>query len=331
MSYSTPKKLFSNDPPSGKSLLSNKIAAFLILFHFSSLILPVWAQNKDGFYDEYDMDLQYLPGGQRESEFDERYPTYTVPPKREYNYPVTPKKVRREFDPILSVPGGGTGNLQNLGNQGAGARPYGNRNQTFINPVTGEIDYESLQNSLQNQEQERERKEKEKKRFVEEETYKETRARRFQIIFFLTLPFAFALSAGVASGISGAAVSLKVIEAVAWEKTTAGAIFVAAGSVGLSSANAYQDLQNMDELKKKNGTDWYVEEEDMASEWEEEQEAPISLFSWLWGNPKHDTPNLRSPNSGKPESKQSSETQASGGILPKEKNPHLGHNHNKIN
>lgn len=42
----------------------------------------------------------------------------------------------------------------------------------------------------------------------------------------------------------------------------AGSVIMIVGTLGLSSANAYQDLQKMDEHKKEHGTEWKDEDYD---------------------------------------------------------------------
>lgn len=223
------------------NLLLSRFSIFFSIFFLISL-LSINAQSQAGFYDEYDMDLRNLPPGPGE----DRFPLYPVPPKKKNNFAVTPRSVRRYYDPLAGFPGAGTGDVSQLGNQGSGRVQAALQPSTtnFINPITGEINYDAVQASLQQENRERERKEKDMQRFQREETYKESKLRRFQIVFFLTTPFALAASAGVA-GIMGI------------ERTITGSILMITGTVGLSGANAYQDLQKMDEHKKVEGTEWH--------------------------------------------------------------------------
>ncbi|MDP3444934.1 MAG: hypothetical protein Q8T08_18910 [Ignavibacteria bacterium] len=212
----------------------------------------IYAQSKEGFYDEYDMNLRNIPGSEPESEFDERYRTYKVPPDRKKsNFPVTPKMVQKPFDPFVGIPGAGTGSIQSIGDLDPNQLQNNNRGQPLlINPLTGQINEQAMQESLNNQGRDREKKEKDKKKFVEETVYPESKLRRFQIIFFLTMPFALGISAGLAG-------------ALAIEKTIGGSILLISGTAGLSGANAYQDQLKMNEHKKKHGTTWQ-EEEDLS-------------------------------------------------------------------
>lgn len=207
----------------------------------------VFAQNKEGFYDEYNMDLRNIPGGETESDSEERFRTYQIPPVNQKNHAVTPKNVKKYYDPLASIPGAGSGNLQSLGNQGSTERPPGQRQQSFINPITGEINYQAAQDSINNRDRDREKKEKDKKRFIEEKVYPESKLRRFQIVFFLTMPFAL--------GASAAAASLLGIE-----KAITGSILMITGTTGLSATNAYKDVEKLDEHKKKHGSKWTEEE-----------------------------------------------------------------------
>lgn len=238
-------------------IMKNSIQRFTsilctFLFLGSFLNPELVSQSKDGFYDEYDMNLRNLPGGAVETGESERYRIYQVPPKKKNNFVVTPKQVRRYYDPLAGIPGAGAGNLENLANEGAGRRQQlGGANQSLINPVTGELNADLTQENLLNQDQERERKEKDKKRFIEEETFKESKLRRFQIVFFLTMPFALGLTAGAAG-------------AIGIEKAISGSILMIVGTTGLSAANAFQDLKKLDQHKDEHGTEWHEDEEDLV-------------------------------------------------------------------
>lgn len=230
------------------------------LFSFVSLtVLPVLysqlsAQSKDGFYDEYDMNLRNIPGGTVEKGEYEKFKKYQVPPKKKGQFAVTPKQVKRYYDPLAGIPGAGAGSLEALGNQGAGLRPQvGQQDQPLINPVTGELNVSLTEDSLLNQNEERKQKEREKKRFENEEIFPESKLRRFQIVFFLTLPFAFAVSAGVASSVALASASSA--------NNIAASVIMITGTTGLSAANAYKDLQNLDEHKKKHNTEWHQDDD----------------------------------------------------------------------
>lgn len=206
----------------------------------------IFSQTKEGFYDEYNMDLKNIPRGEVELDSEERFRTYKIPPANKKNHAVTPKNVKKYYDPLASIPGAGSGTLQDLGNQGSEERPAGQRQQSFINPITGEIDYKAAQDSINNQNRDRERKERDRKKFVEEKVYPESKLRRFQIVFFLTMPFAL--------GASAAAASLLGIE-----KAITGSILMITGTTGLSATNAYKDVKKLDEHKKKHGTEWTEE------------------------------------------------------------------------
>lgn len=229
-------------------MFGNRTAIFTSII--SLILIPglVMSQNKDGFYDEYDRNLRNLPGSDGSGE-EEIYRNYRLPLKKKNNFAVTPKKVGKFYDPLAGIPGAGAGSIEDLANQGAGKQQQLGQSDSFINPITGEINYEAAQNSLNRQDSERDRKEKDKKRFIQEKTYEESKLRRFQIIFFLTLPVALGVSVGVAAA---ADVSAKI----------AGSVIMIVGTLGLSSANAYQDLQKMDEHKKEHGTEWKDEDYD---------------------------------------------------------------------
>ena len=110
-----------------------------------------------------------------------------------------------------------------------------------------------MQESFNNQGRDREKKERDKKKFTEETVYPESKLRRFQIIFFLTMPFAL----GVSAGLAGAIATIPM----AYASQVSSAVMIT-GTLGLSGANAYQDQLHMDEHKKKHGTTW--QEEDLS-------------------------------------------------------------------
>jgi hypothetical protein len=234
----------------------------MVLFRSGSLMLLMlylagsiaFAQNQNGFYDEYNMDLRNLPGSDSNSDDAERFSTYTIPSKNEKNFVVTPKKVGRIYDPLLSIPM--SGNMQNTvnqsSNQNVNQAQNPNKQAPLINPLTGSVDESALQNSIANRDKAKDKKARDKKKFVEESVYKESKYRRFQIIFFLTMPFALGVSAGAAS-------------LMGIEKAISGSILMISGTAGLSGANAYQDLQKLDDYKKKHGTEWHTEEDNIIT------------------------------------------------------------------
>lgn len=230
-------------------LRSASFCGILILLLVSSQIL---AQSGTGFYDEYNMDLRNLPGGNPETEGEERFSTYIIPPKNEKNFVVTPKKVGKVYDPLLSIPGASS--IQNQAiqqnNQNINQAESKKNQAPLINPITGEINQEALNESINNQTQNQNRKNKDRKKFKEETVYKESKFRRFQIIFFLTAPFALGVSAG-AAGLLGI------------ERTISGSILMITGTSSLSAANAYNDLEKLEEHKKIHGTEW-PKDEDIA-------------------------------------------------------------------
>ncbi|MCG9873649.1 MAG: hypothetical protein MH321_02555 [Leptospiraceae bacterium] len=223
--------------------------SILAIFFVSSQLLP---QSGTGFYDEYNMDLRNLPRGESETEGEERFSTYTIPPRNEKNFVVTPKKVGRLYDPLLSIPGAGSiqNQITQQNNQNVNQANSRNTPAPLINPITGEVNQEAVNNSLTNQSQNRSKKEKDRLKFKEETVYKESKLRRFQIIFFLTMPFALGVSAG-AAGLLGI------------ERMIEGSILMITGTSSLSAANAYQDLKKLEEHKKIHGTEW-PKDEDIA-------------------------------------------------------------------
>ncbi|PJZ46180.1 hypothetical protein [Leptospira brenneri] len=200
---------------------------------------PLLGQTKEGFYDTNNYDLRNIPKSDPESNV---LQDVTLPPKFETPVLATPKNAKTQYSGIDSIPGAGALlNSRTSSNSSQNAtNPYsltGAQNSP-INPLTGEINEQALQNQLQKSRTKQELKKKQKEEFDEDSVYEETKFRRAYIIFFLTLPFALGASAAVAS-------------AFAIEKTIAGSIIMLGGSTGLSGANAYVDRQRLEEHREK--------------------------------------------------------------------------------
>ncbi|TGL65341.1 hypothetical protein [Leptospira jelokensis] len=207
---------------------------------FTLAMGPLLGQTKEGFYDTNNYDLRNIPSSDPESNV---LQDVTLPPKFETPVLATPKNVKTQYSGIDSIPGAGalmnsrpssTTSGQNQNN------PYSlsNVQNSVINPLTGEINEQALQNQLQKSRTKRELKKKQKEEFDEEAVYEETKFRRGYIIFFLTLPFALIGSTAVAS-------------AFLVEKTMVGSIIIIGGSTGLSGANVYVDQQRLEEYREK--------------------------------------------------------------------------------
>ncbi|MCW7491702.1 hypothetical protein ND861_03455 [Leptospira sp. 2 VSF19] len=212
---------------------------FVPMIVFSLAMGPLFGQTKEGFYDTNNYDLRNLPKSDPESNI---LPEVTLPPKFETPALATPKNVKTQYTGIESIPGAGAlMNSRTTSNSSQNAaNPYnltGSQNLP-INPLTGEINEQALQNQLQKSRVKQELKKKQKEEFDEDAVYEETKFRRAYIIFFLTLPFALGASAAVAS-------------AFAIEKTLAGSIIMIGGSTGLSGVNAYADRQRLEEHREK--------------------------------------------------------------------------------
>lgn len=157
------------------------------------------SQNKDGFYDEYDRNLRNLPGSDGSGE-EEIYRNYRLPLKKKNNFAVTPKKVGKFYDPLAGIPGAGAGSIEDLANQGAGKQQQLGQSDSFINPITGEINYEAAQNSLNRQDSERDRKEKDKKTFYTREDLRRIQASQVSDHFLLDSSGSFGCVCGSRGG-----------------------------------------------------------------------------------------------------------------------------------
>ncbi|TGL44391.1 hypothetical protein [Leptospira perdikensis] len=202
---------------------------------------PLLGQTKEGFYDTNNYDLRNLPKSDPESNV---LQDVTLPPKFETPALATPKNVKTQYSGIESIPGAGalTNSRTTANSSQTASNPYsltGLQNSP-INPLTGEINEQALQNQLQKSRTKQELKKKQKEEFDEEAVYEETKFRRAYIIFFLTLPFALIASAG---GVA--------LLPVAMQKSALASGILITGSTGLSGANAYVDRQRLEEHREK--------------------------------------------------------------------------------
>ncbi|MCW7461178.1 hypothetical protein [Leptospira limi] len=212
---------------------------FVPMIVFTLVFGPVYGQTKEGFYDTNNYDLRNIPNSDPESNI---LKDVTLPPKFETPVLATPKNVKTQYSGIDSIPGAGSlMNSRTTGNSSQNAsNPYSltNAQNSPINPLTGEINEQALQNQLQKSRTKQELKKKQKEEFDEDAVYEETKFRRGYIIFFLTLPFALGASAAVAG-------------AFAVEKTIVGSIILIGGSTGLSGTNVYLDQKRLEEHREK--------------------------------------------------------------------------------
>jgi hypothetical protein len=190
-----------------------------IFYHVS-----IFSQTREGFYDAYNYDLRNTKKAIPIKEGREDYVEYTIPPSFSKPQLPTPKNVLRVYEPSIGIPGStqqNTGQNLNQASQNANRQPP-------INPLTGEINTQSLQQKMQEDQIKRKRKEDALDQFLEEKPYYETPARRFQIIFLLTFPPALAISGGIAG-------------ALGIYKTFAGWVFMFTTASSVSTYNAYID------------------------------------------------------------------------------------------
>ncbi|EMJ88339.1 hypothetical protein [Leptospira meyeri] len=214
---------------------------FVPMIVFSLAMGPVFGQTKEGFYDTNNYDLRNLPKSDPESNV---LQDVTIPPKFETPVLATPKNVKTQYSGIESIPGAGAlMNSRTTSNSSqSAANPYnltGSQNLP-INPLTGEINEQALQNQLQKSRIKQELKKKQKEEFDEDAVYEETKFRRAYIIFFLTLPFALIVSAG---GVA--------LLAPALQKSALASGILITGTTGLSGTNVYLDRQRIEEHREK--------------------------------------------------------------------------------
>lgn len=214
---------------------------FVPMIMISLVMGPLLGQTKEGFYDTNNYDLRNIPKSDPESNV---LQDVTLPPKFETPALATPKSAKTQYSGIDSIPGAGALlNSRTSSNSSQNAsNPYsltGAQNLP-INPLTGEINEQALQNQLQKSRIKQELKKKQKEEFDEEAVYEETKFRRAYIIFFLTLPFALIASAG---GVA--------LLAPALQKSALASGIMITGTTGLSGTNVYLDRQRLEEHREK--------------------------------------------------------------------------------
>jgi hypothetical protein len=219
-----------------------KFGSILALFGISfvwNIFPPLMSQTKEGFYDTNNYDLRNVPGYDPEGNIlkdVDQPPTFSRPEL------ATPRDVRTKYDPTASIPGAGanlptTSQTQPSNNQYLSASNSA-LNKTPINPLTGEVNPNALQNQGTRSRAKKEAQKKLREEFDEDAVYEEDKFRRGYIIFFLTLPFALGASAGIAS-------------VLAVTKTLTGSLIMITGTAGLGGTNVYLDQLRLEENRRK--------------------------------------------------------------------------------
>jgi hypothetical protein len=195
-----------------------------------------FSQTREGFYDAYNYDLRNTKKAIPIKEGREDYVEYSIPPSFAKPQLPTPKNVLRVYEPSIGIPGTTQQNTgQNLNQSSQNA----NR-QVPVNPLTGEVNTQYIQQKAQDDQIKRKRKEDALDQFLEEKPYYETPARRFQIIFLLTFPPALAISGGIAG-------------ALGIYKTFAGWVFMFTTASSVSTYNAYIDSIEFNKVLESKG------------------------------------------------------------------------------
>lgn len=219
---------------------------FFVLLIFSNML---YSQSVD-FQDSYDYDLRR----QRTETIGETeyFKEYTLPPKLPAQSLVTPKSIQKQADPSLLLPQASPFRARASTSSNTGTTPNANPlNPTItsnlpIDPLTGELNVNAILQNNNNRALKRQKVEREILEFQKQE-YKETRFRRGEIIFFMTFPFAFGISALCAFAIETGQEGFL--------KSQQGSIFVITSTLGLSLGNVWLDQWRYDEFldkKKKN-------------------------------------------------------------------------------
>jgi hypothetical protein len=212
-------------------MIFKKIIVFLIFFPF-----VIFSQTREGFYDAYNYDLRNTKKGIPIREGREDYVEYTIPPSFTKPQLPTPKNVLRVYEPSIGIPG----TTQQTTGQNLNQNTQNLNRQTPVNPLTGEVNTQYIQQKAQEDQIKKKRKEDALDQFMEEKPYYESASRRFEIIFLLTFPPALAISGGIAG-------SLGIY------KTFAGWVFMFTSASTVSAYNAYIDNIEFNKVLESKG------------------------------------------------------------------------------
>ncbi|MCB1143209.1 MAG: hypothetical protein H7A24_17060 [Leptospiraceae bacterium] len=211
-------------------MLSNSIKIILILLPL--FLSGLGAQGRADFYDNYDYSLRNYKGG--ESTNPDYFQEYDLPPQKKAHMNINPKSVQKPADLSMIIP-------SRIGIRRTTRPSSGvDLSNSPINPFTGDLNVNAI---LKNQDDAKRKTEERRKRIKEREVeiYTETSARRKEIIFFTTLPFAMGISIVAALGID------KVNNG--FYKSNIGALFVVGTAASLSATNVYLDSLRVDKYE----------------------------------------------------------------------------------
>lgn len=220
-----------------------RLLTFILILLFINL--AVFSQTRGDFYDAYDYNLNNYKGGDGQGEDAGYFKEYKLPPAFKKPPLVTPKNPRLPADTTSLVPPS-VGIRKNP--NPAAANPA----TSVINPFTGELNYGAIVNRNQQAQEKKKNTNKNKTAFDNHEPYVESKERRFQIIFFMTLPFALGLTKLIVSFIRYTPSHAWYEQAKhgSYANTQGGSAFVLIGSAGLALGNAMLDSSRYDEYMK---------------------------------------------------------------------------------
>ncbi|KAA1268956.1 hypothetical protein FH589_17840 [Leptospira interrogans] len=205
-----------------------QLTTILLIFSFLNPN-SLFSQSQTDFADPYDFNLRNYKDSQAREVFQE----YTVPPTFKKPALISPKNVQIPFESPFPA----TGGLRRT------TTPNTERRQdNLINPLTGNINVETI---LQRQAQQQADKKRKQNQVFEEEKYTETTFRRFTIIFFMTLPITLGIGYAIAA-------NARVPGYHKFQKTFGGSIFIFTFGTSLAFANAWHDMKEYESMKKEN-------------------------------------------------------------------------------
>ena len=226
-------------------------------FVFIIFVLNLYSQDRSDFFDPFDHNLRNYQGKSGFGVDDKEFQEYTLPPKSQNPNSltgssqnlITPKNVQipQTFSSLLINP---------ISNTGSQRKVSPNVNNPSVNPLTGEVNTEAMLKAQQEKKVKQEKlKELKKNRKIK--PYTETKFRRMQIVFFLTLPFSALFSYGFASVYGEYLNNVRNGNLPGYfpkshrrfQNTFEGGIFMLTGAVTLAMLNAYVDSKRVEEYK----------------------------------------------------------------------------------
>lgn len=227
---------------------------FILLLFLVTLNL--WGQNRGDFFDPFDYNLRNYEGKSGFDVDEKEFKEYTLPPKSQTPNSLTTPKTQISPKNVEIPTGISTLLVNPISRSGTRRKVSPNITNPAVNPITGEVDTEAILKA----EQEKRKKKEELKKLKKNrkiKPYKETKFRRMQIVFFLTLPFSGAISYGLVTAYGEYLNSVRnrnlpnfyPATSRRFQNSFEGGLLTLAGAVTLAALNVYRDMQKVEKYE----------------------------------------------------------------------------------